>query len=208
MGLLIYVGKGHGKRAIRKSSPKDLSRILIQEHESEQDAFAAEIFLIAYYGRKDRGTGCLINHTDGGENPPRNTGYRQALRDFQARKNGLIGKVFGRLTVIRRAGSTTVAGAIWLCKCTCGNSCEVFAASLRSGHSKSCGCWHREATSKGNTIDRRGQRFGRLVVVEQAGRTRSGEVRWLCKCDCGGSATPSRHRAQETGIKVVRVSSF
>jgi len=194
-GTPYYVGKGSGNRAFssqhRVKPPTNTTRIMIQEFPSEQDAFEAEKFLIAYYGRIDQGTGCLRNLTDGGENPPRNMGYRQALRDFQARKHGLIGKVFGRLTVIQRVGSTTVGGAIWLCKCTCGNSCDVFAASLRNGHSKSCGCLHREKTSKGNTIDRRGQRFGRLVVVEQAGRTLSGEVRWLCKCDCGGTTTPS-----------------
>jgi hypothetical protein len=66
-GTPYYVGKGTGKRAIRKGSPQDLTRILIQEHESEADAFTAEIFLIAYYGRIDLGTGCLRNRTDGGE---------------------------------------------------------------------------------------------------------------------------------------------
>src|ERR1700728_3802345 len=47
-GTPYYVGKGHGARAIRKGSPS-LDRILIQEFESEADAFAAEVFLIAHY---------------------------------------------------------------------------------------------------------------------------------------------------------------
>jgi len=34
-------------------------------------------------------------------------------------------------------------------------------------------------------VDRTGQRFGRLVVLEQAGRTVSKKVLWKCKCDCG-----------------------
>jgi hypothetical protein len=34
-------------------------------------------------------------------------------------------------------------------------------------------------------VDRTGQRFGRLVVLEQAGRTASKKVLWKCKCDCG-----------------------
>lgn len=34
-------------------------------------------------------------------------------------------------------------------------------------------------------IDRTGQRFGRLVVVEQAGRNDLKKVLWRCQCDCG-----------------------
>jgi hypothetical protein len=34
-------------------------------------------------------------------------------------------------------------------------------------------------------IDRAGQRFGRLIVIEQAGRTASKKVLWKCVCDCG-----------------------
>lgn len=31
-----------------------------------------------------------------------------------------------------------------------------------------------------------GKRFGRLVAVEEVGRTNNGNAKWLCKCDCGG----------------------
>lgn len=72
-GTPCYVGKGSGERAYRKGSPPR-DRVLIQPHPSEEDAFAAEIFLIAYYGRKDIETGVLINRTDGGENPPNQKG--------------------------------------------------------------------------------------------------------------------------------------
>jgi hypothetical protein len=65
-GTPYYVGKGVGRRAYRRVSPPR-DRILIQEYPSEQDAFAAEMFFISYYGRKDLGTGCLRNRTDGGE---------------------------------------------------------------------------------------------------------------------------------------------
>lgn len=34
-------------------------------------------------------------------------------------------------------------------------------------------------------IDLKGQRFGRLVVVEEAGRDKHGHVLWKCRCDCG-----------------------
>lgn len=35
-----------------------------------------------------------------------------------------------------------------------------------------------------NAKDRRGERFGRLAVIERAGRY-SNESAWLCRCDCG-----------------------
>jgi len=38
-------------------------------------------------------------------------------------------------------------------------------------------------------IDRTGQRFGRLLVVEQAGRNNLKKVLWKCQCDCGNQTT-------------------
>lgn len=37
-------------------------------------------------------------------------------------------------------------------------------------------------------IDLTGQRFGRLTVMSDAGRNKSGAVMWRCACDCGGEA--------------------
>jgi hypothetical protein len=75
-GTPYYVGKGSGIRAFTSwahgvHKPAAKERIVVQEFESEEDAFEAEKFLVAYYGRLDNGTGCLRNLTDGGENPPR-----------------------------------------------------------------------------------------------------------------------------------------
>jgi hypothetical protein len=73
-GTPYYIGKGSGGRAYTSWAhgvhrPADKTRILVQEHPCEADAFAVEKFLIAYYGRLDVGTGCLRNLTDGGEGP-------------------------------------------------------------------------------------------------------------------------------------------
>lgn len=66
-----YVGKGQNKRAWGyhnyAPAPEDLSLIVIAESNlSEVGAYAIERRLIKYYGRVDKGTGTLLNRTDGG----------------------------------------------------------------------------------------------------------------------------------------------
>jgi hypothetical protein len=93
-GTPYYVGKGSGGRAFINSSrrvrvPTDKARILVQEFPTEQDALAAEIFLISYYGRKDIGTGCLRNLTAGGDglsNPSLETRRKIGLANHLAQK--------------------------------------------------------------------------------------------------------------------------
>lgn len=50
----------------------------------------------------------------------------------------LEGVEFGRLKVIRLSDFERVAK--WLCECKCGKEVIVLARSLKSGHTKSCGC--------------------------------------------------------------------
>ena len=56
--------------------------------------------------------------------------------------NDLTGKKFGRLKVIKRAEMTKRVK--WLCECECGNIVIVDASNLKSGHTKSCGCYSKE----------------------------------------------------------------
>ena len=60
----------------------------------------------------------------------------------------LLGKSFGRLTVIERGENDNSEGARWECKCTCGNTSLVRGTCLRSGRIVSCGCYHSEKTSE------------------------------------------------------------
>ena len=40
---------------------------------------------------------------------------------------------------------------------------------------------------RGKKLDLTGQRFGRLVVLHEAERSKIGKIRWLCQCDCGNT---------------------
>lgn len=61
-------------------------------------------------------------------------------------KNNLIGKVYGRLTVVEDTGKRDISRQkIWLCKCECGGTIETTTGCLRIGESKSCGCLKAEA---------------------------------------------------------------
>lgn len=51
---------------------------------------------------------------------------------------------FGRLTVIKRAGSNFYGTPLWLCQCDCGATSVVRGDKLRSGVTKSCGCILRD----------------------------------------------------------------
>lgn len=62
----------------------------------------------------------------------------------------LTGKKFGRLTVVRRAGSTTNKAATWLCLCDCGNEKVVSSTHLISGATTSCGCYQKQRASESN----------------------------------------------------------
>lgn len=54
----------------------------------------------------------------------------------------LIGKIFGRLTVIKLDDSKNTIS--WICKCTCGNITSVTNPPLLRGITQSCGCYGAE----------------------------------------------------------------
>lgn len=39
----------------------------------------------------------------------------------------------------------------------------------------------------------KGQRFGKLTVIRENGRGKSGGIAWLCQCDCGNQVTVEGH---------------
>lgn len=60
----------------------------------------------------------------------------------------LIGKRFGRLTVIKKAPKLKSNTTRWECKCDCGKIIQTTRTSLIKGESKSCGCLRKELSKK------------------------------------------------------------
>lgn len=59
----------------------------------------------------------------------------------------MVGRTYGRLTVTSRATNTRTGQARWVATCTCGNTTTVSGPLLRKGHTKSCGCLHKDVIS-------------------------------------------------------------
>lgn len=115
--LPIYVGKGNGGRAwsMKNRNPhltrtvekmrrdgKPVRVMLAADELSEQDAFAIEKALIATFGRRDLGTGCLLNMTDGGEGP---SGYKPSPETREKIRAARAKQVFSEESIKKRAQS-------------------------------------------------------------------------------------------------------
>lgn len=92
----------------------------------------------------------------------------------------LVGQKFNMLTVLEKAPSRN-NNVMWLCKCDCGNTTEVSTYSLRTGHTKSCGCLKLRPKAQ----DLTGLVFGRLKVIKRVGTNKSRKPLWQCRCQCG-----------------------
>ena len=66
------------------------------------------------------------------------------------RKKDLTGQRFGRLVVLYEAGRRN--GRItWKCQCDCGNEIIIRSNCLKTGNTKSCGCYNKERTLETHT---------------------------------------------------------
>ena len=97
----------------------------------------------------------------------------------------LTGQRFGRLVVLERAENKNKR-TFWKCECDCGNVCAIRADKLKSNHTTSCGCVHKENTTKANFKDETGKQYGLLSVIKQIEEKDSnGITMWVCRCECG-----------------------
>jgi len=58
------------------------------------------------------------------------------------------GQVFGKLTVLEKAGRDKLKKILWRCKCECGSETVVVSGSLVTGNTTSCGCVLKAAITK------------------------------------------------------------
>ena len=71
----------------------------------------------------------------------------------QERRENLIGRRFGRLTVVDFDHKDNRNKTYWLCECDCleHNRIAVYSHNLKSGQTRSCGCLARERAVETNT---------------------------------------------------------
>jgi hypothetical protein len=69
---------------------------------------------------------------------------------MQPNFSDISGMIFSRWTVLRRGERTKHGTWDWICRCECGTERSVNGQSLRTGRSKSCGCFHKEVMLKAN----------------------------------------------------------
>lgn len=98
-------------------------------------------------------------------------------------RKSLAGMTFGRLTVLREAQPVGYR-RYWLCRCSCGREKTVQEGHLKSGHTKSCGCYRADKPRE-RRLDLTGERYGRLQVLGPARDGPENGLYWECVCDCG-----------------------
>lgn len=98
-------------------------------------------------------------------------------------KKDLSNQRFGRLIALQKGKKDSAQHQFWVCKCDCGNICEINSDNLRRGLTQSCGCLHSERTHQIVFKDITGQKFGKLTAIDY--KVKNNKTIWICKCDCG-----------------------
>jgi Staphylococcus phage HNH endonuclease len=94
------------------------------------------------------------------------------------------GERFGRLRIIRQAGTVKRHGRSYLCRCDCGRTTKVRGDQLRDGTTRSCGCFYSDTRTTANL--RHGQSRAKsttgayLAYTRQRGWCRNPRDRRAC----------------------------
>lgn len=100
----------------------------------------------------------------------------------------LVGRKYGKLTVLELLDSNAQGQRRWLCRCDCGGTRIVTTGNLNAGRTTNCGCK--------KSPDLTGQVFGRLTVLGRSDKRMARGKRtvpmWRCRCECGAIVDKAR----------------
>ncbi len=105
----------------------------------------------------------------------------------------LAGNRYGHLTALEFAGKNEQGQTMWLLQCDCGKKVTLPMSDFKYGKCKSCGCMKSSNLS--------GKKFNRLTVIRRDGKYKSGNIRWLCQCECGNFTHASKHSLESGEVK-------
>jgi hypothetical protein len=78
--------------------------------------------------------------------------------------------------VLERAGNDKHNFAMWLCRCTCGNTKVISGGSLRGEKTRSCGCLQKERASETQSLPEGTAAFNKLLYRYKHAAKRRGYV--------------------------------
>lgn len=106
------------------------------------------------------------------------------------------GKKFGRLLAVEYVGPNGNGERMWKCQCECGKTKVVKGSSLRSGATKSCGCYKKECNSISRNI-----KHG----MTKKGSPRNCYTSWVSmRTRCKNRFHKAYHRYGGRGIKICK----
>jgi hypothetical protein len=121
--------------------------------------------------------------------------HKQSGRWPGAQLNDMTGTTINGVSVLKQLESTKDGDAMWACLCECGKPFNALGGSLRSGHTRSCGCLKAEQDrtnlSFGSGVkDITGTVINGIEVLSRVGslKRKDGRCRdttWSCRCRCG-----------------------
>lgn len=109
---------------------------------------------------------------------------------FHANTIDLTNQTFNYLTGLYKTNNLGPnTGCYWVFKCKCGNYVKIKSSDVRTGKTKSCGCYQKEQTSKSSLKDLTGQHFGKLTVIQRDFSNTDEQTKWICQCECGNQVS-------------------
>lgn len=112
-------------------------------------------------------------------------------------ENNIIGKKFGKLTVLENMGILSNGRNGFLCKCDCNpdKRIVVTGTSLLNGTTQSCGCLRIKDISE--------QKFGNLTAICLSSNkfADDGKALWICQCDCGNTVEVKENALMSCGTQ-------